>query len=73
MDLYDRMLYNDPNIISRKSDPVIVPSVSDKIDPLTLQKIKRDSEQKFLKNSTEEKNNVLKEIKKLKRLIKNGK
>ena len=73
MDLYDRMLYKDPNRMSFEPDPVIVPSVSDKIDPLTLQKIKRDSEQKFLKNSTEEKNNVLKEIKKLKRLIKNGK
>ena len=43
------------------------------VEFITLQKIKRDSEQKFLKNSTEEKNNVLKEIKKLKRLIKNGK
>ncbi len=73
MDLYDRMLYNDPNKIYGKADPVIVPSISDKIDPLTLQKIKRDSEKKFLKNSTEEKNNVIKEIKKLKRLIRNGK
>jgi hypothetical protein len=73
MDLYDRMLDNDPNKIYRTSDPVIVPSVSDKIDPITLQKIKRDREQKFLKNSTEEKNNVIKEIKKLKRLIRNGK
>jgi hypothetical protein len=73
MDLYDRMLYKDPNRMSFEPDPVIVPSVSDKIDALTLQKIKRDREKKFLKNSTEEKNNVLKEIKKLKRLIKNGK
>jgi len=73
MDLYDRMLIDNPNKIYGKSDPVMVPSVSDKIDPITLQKIKRDREQKFLKNSKEEKNNVIKEIKKLKRLIRNGK
>jgi hypothetical protein len=73
MDLYDRMLIDDPNQIYGKSDRVMVPSVSDKIDPLTLDRIKSDMGFKFLKNSTEEKNNVIKEIKKLRRLIRNGK